>query len=310
MRLLFLGAGAIGGYFGGRLAAAGVDTTFLVRPLRAAALASDGLVVLSPLGDLHLRPVVTLTQAGAGFDAVVLSCKAYDLGEAMSAIAPAVDGGAPVLPLLNGLRHLDALDARFGRERVLGGLCHAGVTLTGTGEIRHLNRLQHLAFGLRDPRQAGLCETLHTTLARGGFVPVLSPDITHDMWEKFILLASYAGMTCLMRAPVGAIVAANEGRALMLEMLAECAAVSASVGRPPRPQFLGETRAMLTERGSPGAASMLRDILRGAPTEHEHIIGDMLARARASGVATPLLRVANVHLQAYEAVRTQEMAAG
>jgi 2-dehydropantoate 2-reductase len=304
VRILILGAGGVGGYFGARLAAAGVDVSFLVRPGRAAQLARDGLIVLSPLGDLRLQ-VSTLTQAQPGFQAVLLACKAYDLDSALDAVAPAVTADTLVLPLLNGMRQLNILDARFGTERVPGGLCQIGVTLTDKGEVQHLNTVQQFAFGARMPLQLERCGRLHTVLARGGFNPVLSADIVQRMWEKFVLLAAYAGMTCLMRAPVGAIVAANEGSALMREILAECAAVASASGHVPDPVFIAETLGVLTQRGSPGTASMLRDIQRGARTEHEHIFGDLLARARATQLAVPLLRLANAHLQAYEYERAR-----
>jgi 2-dehydropantoate 2-reductase len=304
MRMLILGAGAVGGYFGARLAAANVDVTFLVRPARAALLARTGLVVRSPLGDLKLS-VATLTQAQQGFEVILVACKAFDLNAAIAAIAPAVTPDTVVLPLLNGLRHLEVLDASFGRDRVLGGLCHIGVTLTDTGEVLHLNAAQHFVLGPRFEIQAERCAQIHAMLARGGFAPELSSHIQQSMWEKFVLLASYAAMTCLMRAPVGAIVAADEGEALMREMLAECAAVASASGYAPDSKFIAETQAFLTERNSQGTASMLRDIQRSAHTEHEHILGDMLARARSAGVAAPILRIANAHLQAYEFERLQ-----
>jgi 2-dehydropantoate 2-reductase len=304
MRMLILGAGAVGGYFGARLAAANVDVTFLVRPARAAVLASDGLVVHSPLGDLKLS-VATLTQAKQGFEVILVACKAFDLDAAISAIAPAVTQDTVVLPLLNGLRHLQVLDASFGRDRVLGGLCHIGVTQSDTGEVLHLNAAQHFVLGPRFEIQAERCAQIHAMLARGGFAPELSSHIQQSMWEKFVLLTSYAAMTCLMRAPVGAIVAADEGEALMREMLAECVAVASASGYAPDSKFIAETQAFLTERNSQGTASMLRDIQRSAHTEHEHILGDMLARARSAGVAAPILRIANAHLQAYEFERLQ-----
>ncbi|TDG33717.1 2-dehydropantoate 2-reductase [Paracraurococcus ruber] len=299
MRLLILGAGAIGGSFGAWLAEAGVDVTFLVRPARAATLARDGLVLRSPLGNL-IRKVAVTFEARPGFDAVMLTCKAYDLSSAIETINPAIRPGTVLLPLLNGLRHLDVLDMRFGRDAVLGGLCHIGATLTPDGTVLHLNRLRHLALGARTSAQLPTARALHETLARGGFAPVLQDDILQAMWDKFVLLAAYAGMTCLMRASVGAIVATPEGAALMREALAECAGVAGAAGHPPAAAFLAETEAMLTEPGSPGTASMLRDLHAGARTEHEHILGDMLARENAAGVPTPLLRVALAHLQANE----------
>ena len=304
MPMLILGAGAVGGYFGARLAAANVDVTFLVRPARAAVLARDGLVVHSPLGDLKLS-VSTLTHARPGFEVILIACKAFDLNAAISAIAPAVTEDTVVLPLLNGLRHLEVLDAAFGRDRVLGGLRHIGVTLTDTGEVLHLNATQHLTLGPRSEKQAQRAVQIHAMLARGGFGPELSSHIEQSMWDKFVLLTAYAAMTCLMRGPVGAIVAADEGEALMREMLAECVAVASASGYAPDSKFIAETQAFLTQRGSQGTASMLRDIQRAAHTEHEHILGDMLARARSAGVPAPILRIANAHLQTYEIERLQ-----
>ena len=303
MRILVLGAGGIGGYFGGRLAAAGVDVRFLVRSARAAALARQGLVITSPLGDLNI-PVETLTAATAPFDAVLLACKAYDLEGAIAAIAPAVGPSTVILPLLNGVRHLDVLDDRFGRERVLGGLCHIGVTMSAAGEIQHLNKLQRLVLGARTTGQAAGAQALHEAVERGGFAPVLSPDIMQEMWDKFVFLTPYAGMTTLMRAPIGAIVAADEGEAIMREMLAECTATAAAGGHAPRPEAMARMVATLTERGSTGTASMFRDMAGNGRTEHEHIIGDMLARARAAGVPAPLLRVSLANMRAYEAQRS------
>ena len=304
MRILILGAGGVGGYFGGRLAAAGVDVQFLVRPARAQLLARHGLVITSPLGDLRM-PVRTLTQATTTFDAVLLSCKAYDLDTALAAIAPALGPSTLVLPLLNGVRHLDALDARFGRERILGGLCHIGATVNVAGEIEHLNTRQHFVLGARTRGQAdAAAAALHKVLERGGFAPELSDAIMQEMWEKFTFLTAYAGITTLMRAPIGAIAATREGEAITREMLAECAATAAANGHAPRPTAMTSMAAELTERGSTGTSSMFRDVLRNGPTEHEHIIGDMLARARAAQVPAPLLRVSLAHMQAYEAVRT------
>lgn len=304
MRTLILGAGATGGYFGARMAAAGEDVTFLVRPGRARILAENGLRVVSPLGDLKIAPQVT-TQAGGTYDLVMLSCKAYDLDGAVDAIAPAVGENTLILPLLNGLKHMDVLDARFGAARVLGGLCHIGVTLDDDGTVRHLNTMQRFIVGPRENAQRTRAEAAHASIARGGFDPTYSAAPMQDMWEKFVLLATYAGMTCLMRASVGAVMEATEGRAIMTEMLAECARTATAAGHSPRGPFLEETTAMLTEKGSQGTSSMLRDVRRGAKTEHDHILGDMLARARAADVSAPILRLAYAHLQAYAAMGAQ-----
>lgn len=298
MRILVLGAGGIGGYFGGRLASAGVDVRFLVRPARAERLAQQGLIINSPLGFAHV-PVKLLLTVDAPYDAVLLACKAYDLDAALAAIAPAVGPDTLILPLLNGMRHLDLLDARFGRDRVLGGLCHIGVTLNAAGEIQHLNKLQRLVLGARTDAQRVPAENLHRTLMRGGFNPLLSDAVMQEMWEKFVFLTAYAGMTTLMRAAIGNILKADDGEALLREMLDECVATAAASGHAPRPAALDQMVASLSERGSAGTSSMLRDMARNGPTEHEHILGDMLARARTAGVPAPLLRVSLANMQAY-----------
>ena len=303
MRILVLGAGGIGGYFGGRLAEAGADVTFLVRPGRAAQLARDGLVVKSPLGDIR-RAVRFVTtdglEADGRYGALLLTCKAYDLEAAIPAIAPAVRHGAAILPMLNGMKHLERLDLAFGRAAVLGGMCQIAATLTGTGEVHHLNKLHHMAIGPRAPGQERIAQGFAVDAESAAFDFRLSDDIAQDMWEKFVMLATMAAMTCLMRAPVGNIMDTDDGEALMLETLAECDLVAHAAGHRPRPKFMERARSILTERGSSFAASMLRDVERGGPTEAPHVVGDMLARARQAGLPAPMLRVAWCHLQTHE----------
>lgn len=302
MRILILGAGAIGGYFGGRLAAAGVDVTFLVRAPRAEVLRRNGLVITSPVGDVRVD-AKTVTQAPHPFDVVVLTNKAYDLSEAIEAVAPAVGDETLVLPLLNGVRHLDILDERFGATRVLGGLCHIGATLGASGEVIHLAPSAIFMLGARFSVQGERCAALHTVLMRGGFAPTLSDAIMQDMWEKLVFITAYSGITSLMRAPIGAIVAASDGERLSLALLDECAAIGAAAGFAPREAFLARSRRTMSEKGSPATSSMLRDIVKGARIEHDHIQGDMLGRA--GSLETPVLRVVMAHLQAYEALRTK-----
>ena len=304
MRILMLGAGAIGGYFGGRMAEAGVDVTFLVRPRRAAQLAADGLVVRSPNGDIA-RPVQTV-QAGAidaAFDAVVLSCKAFDLDDAIASVAPAVGPDTVILPLLNGMRHMDALDARFGPGAVLGGQCQIAATLEPDGTVRHLNQVQALSLGERDgsasPRAAGLAEALSSGGGRA------SEHIVRDMWEKWVFLASLASLTSLMRATVGDIVEAG-GAGIAQGLFDEAAAIAEANGHPPRPAFIERMRGMIAQPGLEFTASMMRDIERGNRIEADHVVGDLVARGTPDG--TRLLRIALAHLKAYEARRAREAA--
>ncbi len=310
MRILVVGAGAVGGYFGGRLLQAGRDVTFLVRPRRAALLAKQGLSIRSRLGDFHhpAPPLVTEQHLGDPFDLVVLSCKAYDLGAAVASFSGAVGPRTAILPLLNGMRQLDVLADRFGPERVLGGLCVISAVLGADGSIVHLNDLPALAFGELDGSRSPRIEAIAATRIGAGFDARLSDAIRLEMWEKWVFIATAAGMTCLMRAAIGDIVAAG-GSDLASALLDECAAIAAHRGFPPRQRFLEQTRATLTAAGSPLMASMLRDIESGLPAEGDHILGDLLSRA-ARADARSLLRLADLHVRAYEARRTGSKANG
>jgi 2-dehydropantoate 2-reductase len=307
MRVLVLGAGALGGYFGGRLAASGADVTFLVRPGRQAALARHGLVVDSPLGDLRL-PVRTMTaETLAGhFDTILLTAKAYDLDAAIAAIAPAVGPDSVILPLLNGIAHLDRLDAAFGAEHVLGGVAIIGATLTESGVVRHLTPAAALACGERSGTISERVRAIAELFTAAGVETTASAAILSDMWEKFVMITALAGMTCLMRGSVGEIMAAADGESLMIELIEECELVAAAAGYPPRPQRRAQYRAVLTERGSDFSASMRRDLEAGPRTEYDAILGDMLRRARAFAVPAPLLTAACCHLDVHERRRLRQ----
>ena len=305
MRILVVGAGAIGGYFGGRLLQAGADVTFLVRQRRAAELAAAGLVIKSPLGDVTLKnpPAVQADKLAEPFDVVLLSCKAFDLDDAIKSFAPAVGPNTAILPLLNGMRHLDTLDTKFGRERVLGGLCAIAVTLNEKREVVHLQPLQSLTFGESDGKMSDRVRGIADVMASGNFGSKASEEIIQEMWEKWVFLASLAASTCLMRTSVGNILASPGGKDFVLGMLDECSAVAAAEGHAPRPPYLERIHGMLTAEGSPMTASMFRDIKAGAAVEADHVIGDLVARGDAAKVPLAKLRTAYTHLKAYEKQR-------
>jgi 2-dehydropantoate 2-reductase len=302
MRFLVLGAGAVGGYFGGRLAEAGRDVTFLVRGGRAAALAEHGLKVDSPLGDFRVPvSLATAERVGGPYDVVLLTAKHYDLDAAIAAIRPGVGPDTAVLPLLNGLVHLSRLDAAFGARRVLGGVAYVGASLQPDGTIRHHNRLSGIAFGERSGDPGSKRARVIEAAFAGTLVSAPASDnIMLEMWEKFVMISAMAGMNCLLRGTVGDIAATEDGAALMLEALAECQAVAAASGFPVRAQSFERVQAMLTERGSINSASMRQDLEAGRRTEADAVVGDMLRRARGFGIATPLLRAAYCHLQVHE----------
>jgi 2-dehydropantoate 2-reductase len=302
MRILVVGAGAIGGYFGGRLLQAGQDVTFLVRPKRAAELASAGLVIRSPAGDVTLKnpPTVQADKLTEKFDVVLLSCKAFDLDDAIKSFAPAVGPKTSIIPLLNGMSHLDVLDKAFGKQRVLGGLCAIAAALNEKREVVQLAPMQSLGFGERDGGMSDRITAIAEVFAKGNCGAAPSGHVMQDMWEKWVFLASLAAATCLMRTSVGNIVAATGGKEFLLGMLDECSAVATAEGFAPGGPFFQRTRGILTTEGSPMTASMFRDVRAGLPVEADHVIGDLVARADAAKIPVPKLRTAYTHLKAYE----------
>jgi 2-dehydropantoate 2-reductase len=306
MRILVVGAGAIGGYFGARLAVAGRDVTFLVRPKRAEQLAG-GLIVRSPKGDAKVAAPKLVSEetlsARSPFDLVLLSCKSYDLDSAMSSFAPAVGPATMILPLLNGESHIDTLKKRFGAGAVLGGQCQISSTLDEQGHIVHLNDWHLLGFGELDGSRSTRVETVNQSFLGANFEPQLSLQILQDMWEKWVFIASMAGITCLMRASLGDIATAG-GTGNALELFAECSAISGKNGYVLRSAARERIRATLSTPGSTLMASMLRDVEGHRRTEHEHVLGELLARAQ--GIRAPVLEICLAHMRAYEARRTRE----
>ncbi|MGN6666871.1 MAG: 2-dehydropantoate 2-reductase [Trinickia sp.] len=308
MRILVVGAGAVGGYFGGRMALAGQDVTFLVREARAKELAANGLVIKSPKGDATLANVKTVltAQIEGPYDLVLLSCKAYDLEGAMDAFAPAVGPTTAILPLLNGMRHVDVLSDRFGRANVLGGVCLIAATLDAARAIVQMTEMHRIVFGELDGDASERVDAIAAAMRSGGFDVDATDAIVQQMWEKWVFLATLAASTCLFRASVGDILAAPGGEAAMQALFDECGAVAAANGHPMREPFAERSRAMLFAPGSPLTASMLRDIESGSRTEGEHVLGDLLERRKAhlpASARLTTLELAYTHVKAYEVRR-------
>jgi 2-dehydropantoate 2-reductase len=301
MRILIVGAGAVGGYFGGRLAQAGRDVTFLIRPSRAKQLSQNGLRIISPHGDAVLTP--KLVSAGGldrPYDLVFLSVKAYALEAAMNDFAPAVGQETMILPVLNGMRHVDLLTEQFGEHPVIGGVCLVASEIDNEDRIVQLADIQRLTYGEKSGETTPRLQTLDATLQGAGFDARLSTDIMQEMWEKWVQLASLGAITCLMRGTIGEIVAAPGGADLSLKVLDESAAVATACGHKPSEALLSRHADAMTAPGSALTSSMYRDLRKGAPVEVDHILGDFIERGGAYGVATPLLKAAFINLRIYQ----------
>ena len=300
LRILVIGAGAVGGYFAARLAAAGRDVTILVRPARAAQLRSTGLQVFSPHGDVTVQPKLLLaSELKDPFDLILVSTKAYSLEAAMNDFAPAVGPGTAILPLLNGMAHIDTLIARFGKEAVLGGASRIVADLDTEGRVHQFGPLHDIVFGELTREVTPRIQAIDAALRDCGFPTTLSPNILASMWMKWVLLSSLAGTTCLLRASVGQIEAVKYGAEVARTIVDESASVAAANGYPQDAAFIDSHKARMTEPGSALTASMFRDLSKGQPVESEQILGDFLARADAHNVHPPLLTAAYVQLTVY-----------
>jgi 2-dehydropantoate 2-reductase len=314
MKILVIGAGATGGYYGGRLALAGRDVTFLVRARRAEQLRRNGLVLRTPAGEQSLTPKLISAQelpSADAFDLILLSVKAYAFDAALDDFAPAVGPQTMILPLLNGMRHLDTLSARFGDHAVLGGLCRIIGDMDADGRVLQMTALNELAYGERSRELTPRIQQVDATLKGCGFDAVLSPDILAAMWVKWMLLASLGSINALTRGSIGAVAAidALDGIGVRLEnrVLNEAISVATAYGYAPDEPSLRMMRQRLTERGSPLESSMYRDLTRGNPVEADQIVGDMVTRARAKNIDTPLLEAAYVQLSVYTQSRHQSL---
>ncbi|GAB1822646.1 ketopantoate reductase family protein [Herbidospora sp. RD11066] len=298
MKILVVGAGAVGGYFGGRLVQAGRDVTFLVRPARARLLRERGLRIVGLGEETTLRPsTITANEITSPFDLVLLSVKATALDRAVDDLAPAVGPDTLILPVLNGMRHIDVLAERFGDPRVLGGVVLVNTTLDANGDVRRLGDVQSLTYGARE----GLApDRLVGVLGGAGFATCLSADIVAEMWAKWVFIAATGGVTCLMRGTVGEVASTPGGAWFAEGVVDECASVAEAAGHPVQKEVLENTRQTVTAAGSPLTSSAYRDLVADRPVEVEQIFGDLTRRARELDVPVPLLDLVTLNLRVYQ----------
>ena len=305
MRMLVVGAGSVGGYFGGMLSKAGRDVTFLVRPARARQLAS-GLVIVGSDGEQTI-PVMTMTAGTAAdmFDAIFLSVKAYQLSDAMVDFAPYVSGDTMILPVLNGMKHMDVLRGRFGARHVIGGVARVFASLDSGGRVLDQGDFHDLIYGEWDGAKTDRIARLDAFLAHAGFNARLSAEIEREMWEKWAQLASLGAITSLMNADTGAIARADGGRDFIVALFHETVRAVAAAWGPLSDQFQSTILAWHTNTGSGLTSSLYRDLqVPGRPLESDEILGDLLRRANGGAANFPLLSAALTRLRVYERRQT------
>jgi 2-dehydropantoate 2-reductase len=301
MKILVVGAGAVGGYYGARLAEAGRDVTFLVRPARAAQLQRDGLRILSPHGDLTLKPqTITSSEITSPYDFIFLSVKAQALDQAIKDMTPAVGPETMIYPVLNGMRHIHTLAYSFSEQAILGGVCIVSTDLDEQGRVVQLNPLDKIIYGERSGEITPRIRALDETLRNAGFETELATNIIQAMWDKWVTIASFGLITCLLGGPIGEINAVSDGEQTALLAVDECAAIAKACGFPTSQAALEIVRRVIAQKDSKFTSSMYRDLRKGAPVEVETILGDLLDHGHAHQIEAPLLQASTVRLRVYQ----------
>jgi 2-dehydropantoate 2-reductase len=304
MKILIVGAGGIGGFFGAKLQQAGADITYLLREKRQKLIQKQGLMIETPKGSFTIQPKTVLAdQLEPVYDLIILACKAFDLDDSLKSITKASSRGV-ILPFLNGLTHLNSLDRMFGKDRVMGGVAHIAATISESGSVKQLTELSSLTIGPRTPEHETLSKAFFELCKKADFDSFYKENIEQALWDKWVFLASLAGMTTICRGSIGDIAATPDGKDLSERMFAECCAIAASCGYPISEGTQSNSQAILTKEGSPFTASMLRDLLAGKRDEHQHILGDLIGFANQQSIDCPLLKIAYTHMAVESSNRT------
>lgn len=301
MKILILGAGAVGGYFGGRLLEKGEDVTFLVRERRREQLRKNGLCIKSPHGDVVLQPkTITADSPDDPFDIVILATKAYHLEDGLKAIEPFVRDYTVIIPLLNGIEHMDDIKAYFSPDQIFGGLCFVESTLDDEGRIIQTSAAHEVVFGEWDGKKTERAEKIANAFSGTKTNFRLSQSIQQEMWHKYLFITTLSGITSLMRSPIGPIRDTLEGRTYIQQLFEEVRSTMEAHGAPIAEGIIEKQMGIIEQQAPTLKSSMLRDIERSSEVEADHLQGYLLLLAERYGVETPLLRLIYQHLKVYE----------
>ncbi|MBE7103385.1 2-dehydropantoate 2-reductase [Bacillus cereus] len=301
MRILVLGAGGVGGFFGGRLVEKGEDVTFLVRSKRKQKLEEKGLVIRSVNGDFSFQPkLITKEESTSPFDVILFSTKAYHLNEAITDLKPFVGEDTVIIPLLNGIAHLALLQKEFGEEKVIGGLCFIETTLNSEGDVVQTSAANRLVFGEIKPQDSERIQRISKTFAGTKTSFVLSENILQDMWHKYLFITVMSGVTTLMRAPIGPIRESEGGRDFIRNVFEESMQIMRAFGAPVKDNIVEEHMKTIDKISYDMKSSMQRDMEKGSLIEGEHLQGHLLELAEQFSRDVPLLGVVYQNLKVYE----------
>ena len=297
MRIAIVGSGGVGGYFGGRLAATGVDVTFLARGAHLEALRTRGLRIDSPKGNVHLPHVKAAadpSEVGRA-DIVFFAVKLYDTEGALGMLPPLVGPATVVIPLQNGVDNVAMLTRAVGAPHTAGGTCYVSAVIAEPGVIRH-TAMDHLIFGELDGSRSARLEWLLEACRPAGFQATLSTDITVDIWTKFVRLSVFSGMTAVTRSPLGVVVRDPHVFAMFKDALREAMTVAHAKGIAVPASSVDDAAAVASALPPQTKSSMLEDLERGRRLELPWLSGAVVRIGREAGVDTPTHRFINVVL--------------
>ena len=301
MKILVVGIGGIGGFFGGFLHESGADVTFLVRPKRKKIVSENGLKIISSLGNINIQPNLILAdELQPIYDVVLISCKTFDLKQALNDLS-AIKGKGIIIPFLNGIEHFRMLDKTFGEENVMGGLAIISSTLHQDGSIEHFGNLrQNITFGNRDNKKNDILLTFYEICKKSKFDVTLSEQINSDLWKKWVFISTVAGATTLFGCSLGDIVKHNFGEKIISDLYKECRLIAESYGYTIEDEEANNIVKSITAPGSPIKASMQRDVEKNSFTEHEEIFGDLISKANINKIECPILMSCYIKMKVYQ----------
>ena len=300
MKVLILGVGGLGAFFGAHLQKINCDVTFLVRENTKKLISEHGIKILSDFGNFKIKPVlITKKELKVNYDVVIISCKAYDLDEAINDLKPS-QKNAIIVPLLNGQAHINKLEKAFKKENVFGGVAHVSSNANAPGEIKHVGKIKRLSFGTRYQGNQEIANDLYQLCRKADFQTILSEDINQDIWEKWIFLATIAGATTLFQTSIDNINTKPNGKIFIQNLWNECINISKENGYELRTESKSLHEDLLFKSDYPFKASMLVDMEKKLMTEHEHIFFEFIKLGKKKKLNTSLLETCHLNMSIYE----------
>ncbi|MFC4770029.1 ketopantoate reductase family protein [Effusibacillus consociatus] len=301
MKVTIVGAGAVGGYFGGRLQQAGFDVTYLVREKRAEQLTKTGLIIQSPCGNAELKPNLAVRAEDIdGCDLIILGVKNYHLPGTIESLRPLVEKGAKILPLLNGVEHFDLLEQEFGKDAVLGGICQIITTLDAEGRILHTGKLHNIIFGPLQPSQREFCEHLADSAKDANMSLQLSEDVRVDIWSKYAFITAFSGVTTASRLSIDQVLMHEPTTEVFRLVLTEMWDLAKARGVQLSERFVENFIEQMYKLPAGSTSSMHQDFRKGLTLEVESLQGAAVRLARQAGVEVPTVRTLYGLIKPYE----------